>query len=216
MTISEVYNHFIVPRHLQLHMQRVAALGEYLSNNWKTEIDRNDIVHTLLLHDLGNLLKFDLNRGVGLFHPSERDLDYWKKAQSESATKYDPDEHKATFLMAKEVGVSERVLFLLNNMGSSNLQQTLESPDWELKICSYSDFRVGPHGYLTVRKRFEDILNRYKGRQHVLANEQKTQKKMERCLQLEEQLHPHSQVNLVKLPESELEDRAKKLSAAEI
>ena len=115
------------------------------------------------------------------------------------------------YLMAKDIGASERVLFLLSNMGSSNLQKTLESPDWELKVCSYSDLRVGPHGYLSVSERFEDILERYKGRKHALADEQETQRKMDRCLQLEEQLKAHLQIDLQGLPEDNLEKVAVKL-----
>lgn len=215
MLITKVYNDLQIPKHLQKHMLRVAAVGQFLAQNWNDQsimLDDKSIIKTLLLHDLGNLLKFDLNRGIELFHHSERDVGYWKKVQHELSIKYDPDEHKATYSMAKNVGVSDRVLHLLSNMGSSNLQQTLESSDWELKVCSYSDFRVGPHGYLTVRERFDDILDRYKGREHALADEQKTRQKMERCLLLEQQLKPNLQINLAQLPEDELEKQASELS----
>ena len=60
-------------------MQRVASLGGYLAKNWKTEINKTDIVQTLLFHDLENLLKFDLNRGVDLFPPHRGILTIGKK-----------------------------------------------------------------------------------------------------------------------------------------
>lgn len=207
MEISEVYKKFNIPKHLQKHMLRVAAVGRYLSNYSNKETDSTIILKVLLFHDLGNLIKFDLNKGVDLFDESERNLDYWLEVQNEIVQKFG-DEHVATIEMAKLIGADSRVLFLLENIGSSNLSKTIESDDWELKMCSYSDFRVTPYGFTTVTERFEDIMSRYKGRDHVLADEEKTKQKMELCLQLEAQLQPTIDVDLQELPVDQLEKEA--------
>ena len=214
--IEDLYSELKIPKNLQRHMLRVASIGKYTSQNWKENINEADVVETLLLHDLGNLLKFDFTKGVELLDKDERDADYWIQVQSELKSKYSSDEHTATQMMAKEAGVSERVLFLLNNMGSSILHKTLKIDDWELKICSYSDFRVSPYGFVTVEERFKDILNRYENIDHVLANKEKTVEKMNYCLELEKQLQPHVKVDLQLLPEKQLKKFSQEMKLWEL
>lgn len=204
MKIIQVYEQYQIPQHLRRHMLRVAAVGNYIAQNWQQEVDRESIVETLLLHDLGNLLKFNLENGLFLFDSSERDLQYWLNVQNSIKEKYSSDEHQATKKMALEIGTSERVLYLLNNMGSSNLYKTVEIDDFELKIVSYSDFRVSPHGFVSVEERFADILKRYEGGDHALANREKTIEKKVFCLQLEEQIKNHLGLDRIELPENQL------------
>ena len=214
--IKDLYLEFKIPKNLQRHMLRVACVGKYIAEDWKNTIDQKSITETLLLHDLGNLLKFDFTNGLDLLDEDERNAAYWLEVQSELKSKYSSDEHEATQMMAKEAGVSKRVLFLLNNMGSSNLHKTLKTDDWELKICSYSDFRVSPYGFITVEERFKDILQRYENRDHVLANKEKTLEKMNYCLELEKQLQPHVKVNLKLLPEKQLENLSQEMKLWEL
>jgi len=205
MEILGFYRQRKIPRNLQRHMLRVADVGQFIARHWNSSIDEKAIVTTLLLHDLGNLLKFDFTRGLELLDEDERDLDYWKSVQRDLQEKYSVDEHEATWRMAQELGVGERILFLLKNMGSSNLPKTVESSDWELKVCAYADFRVGPFGFLTVQDRFADILRRYEGREHDLSDREKTLKKMKLCILLEGQLQPEVSMRLAVLPKEILE-----------
>jgi hypothetical protein len=205
-----------IHKNLQRHMLRVAAVGKYLCEGWSGEIDGSAVVDTLLLHDLGNLLKVDLNRGLEFFDDDEQNVDYWRQVKSEMQNRYSEEEHEATSLMAREAGVRERVMFLLEHMGSIQLAHTGTSTDWELKVCTYADFRVGPDGFLTVRERFEDILERYKGRRHTLSQRKQTMRKMHRCLMLEIQLQLRASVDLSTLPEDELEAEAVSLRTWEL
>lgn len=216
MTAAQIYQNFRIPLNLQRHMFRVAAVGEYLTDHWLEPIDSHSVVTTLLLHDLGNLLKFDLSRGLELFDESERDLEYWTKVRSDLEHRYSSDEHIATQMMAREIDVSERVLYLLGNMGSSHLSEALNSHDWELKITVYSDFRVDPHGFVSVKDRFDDIIKRYRGGKNALADIDVTLQKRDYCLELEEQLQPKLDVALDKLPNGELESKSKLLKARSI
>lgn len=212
MVVQDIYSKFQIPKHLQLHMLRVAAVGQLIGSNFIGSVNVKDITDTLLLHDLGNLLKFDLSKGVELFEEDERNLAYWYGVLETMKSTYSDDEHQATQMMAQKVGVSDRVMFLLSNMGSSNLHKTVEMDDWELKIVSYSDFRVGPHGFLSVEDRFKDILVRYEGRTHELAHKEKTIMKKNNCLLLEEQIQRQVKIQLKNLPEKTLQASVIELS----
>lgn len=211
-TIQEIYDQHQIPRNLQRHMYRVASVGQYLADQWSEALAERDIVSVLLLHDLGNILKFDFSRGAGLFDEDQRDMDHWKQVQSKYREAYGDNVHSATLAIAEQEGASSRVLELLTKMGSSNLKDAVESNDWELKICVYSDFRVSPHGFVTVIDRFDDILKRYAGRSHPLANQERTLQNRDACLELEAQLSAKIDVDIAKLPESELEQFTQSLS----
>jgi predicted HD phosphohydrolase len=45
--------------YLQLHMRRVAAVGELILSA-ESDASKDDVVAALLLHDLGNIVKFRL------------------------------------------------------------------------------------------------------------------------------------------------------------
>ncbi len=216
MIIQDIYHKTKIPKNLARHMLRVAAVGQHLARNWPTQIDSDAIIETLLFHDLGNILKFDLKAGIELFDEDEQNVAYWTSVRDDMAKKYSPDEHVATLLLAQEFGLSQRSLTLLQNMGSSNLSKTLSSSDWELKICAYSDFRVGPFGFLTVEERFADILKRYEGREHVLADKQATLQKMAACQQLESQLQEMVNIDLQLIDYDDLEKGANSLSGTEV
>lgn len=64
MKISQIYQLYPVPDNLAWHMLRVGAVGEWLINNLVNThlVDHHILISTLLLHDLGNLVKFDLKK----------------------------------------------------------------------------------------------------------------------------------------------------------
>ena len=101
MTSEEIYKLFRIPKNLQWHMLRVAAVGWYVCEHFVEQVNQSDVVNALLLHDLGNLLKFNLSRGVGMFDESEQDVDHWRRVQAELARKYSSDEHEATAMMTR-------------------------------------------------------------------------------------------------------------------
>ncbi len=187
MKISEIYDRYNIQANLQLHMYRVAAVGQSLVAGLDKEIvlDKNVVTTVLLLHDMGNIIKFDLKPG-NIFTAGE--IEYWKKIQQETIVKYGSDEHEVTLMICKEIGVSPQILDILKNIGSSKIDPTLESSDWYQKICSYADFRVAPYGVVSVTERFDDVLKRYKDRDHVLADQKKTEEKKRLALLLESQI----------------------------
>ena len=65
-------------------------------------------------------------------------------------------------LIAKELGVSEKVLTLVKAVGFSNSEINSNSDDFNSKISAYADFRVAPLGVDTLENRLEDGRKRFK------------------------------------------------------
>ncbi len=179
-------------------MFRVAAVGRLVTESLRPQIDLDiDIVtKELLLHDMGNILKIPV-KGNSLF--SDEEQAHLIKVQEDFAQKYGKEEYVATLAIAREVGAPEKVIYILENTGSSKLHLTVESNDWYLKICSYSDFRVSPKKIVSIVERFDEIIQRYAGREHVLADIEKTEKKKRLALILEKQIQDKSQVALTEI-----------------
>ena len=61
-SINKIYTQFRIPPNLQQHMFRVASVAKIICNNWTgKELNQNDIVCVCLIHDLGNIVKYDFN-----------------------------------------------------------------------------------------------------------------------------------------------------------
>lgn len=151
-SIEEIYARFSIMPCLQAHMKTVAGVAEFIFEA-NARANKKDVIAALLLHDLGNIVKFKL----------DGEAPYWKKIQQETIAKYGQDDHEATKKMVNALGVNDRVAFLITEMGFENLPKIVDSNDVELKICFYSDLRVAPHGIVTIPERFADLRKRYKG-----------------------------------------------------
>lgn len=159
--IGRVYDRFRIMHNLRTHMFRVAAVGRMICDSWNgPAMDKDMVTAALLLHDLGNIVKFRLDtqesdRIIGA--AGARDGTDWLSVQRETVQRYGHDVRAATRRMAEELNVDGRTVFLIDSMGSSSL----DSQDSELKVCSYSDARVGPYGVISVADRFDDLIRRY-------------------------------------------------------
>ena len=109
MKIKQIYLNYRIPPNLQDHMLRAASVGAYISDHWKNkaDLDKNSMIQALLLHDMGNIIKFDF-RFSYLLGKEEANTGYWKKIQQEFIKKYGDDEHVATVEIAKEIGLRDR------------------------------------------------------------------------------------------------------------
>lgn len=165
--INSVYDRLHVMPNLREHMFRVAAVGALICDNWTgPDIDKNTIVAVLLVHDIGNIVKFRLDT------PESRAMvssmggggTDWQAVQSQIIQRYGTDDHVVTHKMMSELGVSERFLWLLDVAGNvfKSPDAVLESDDFELKLCFYPDLRVGPYGVVDGEQRIKDLINRYK------------------------------------------------------
>lgn len=163
MKITEIYEKYKLPKILQLHLLRTAALAKEICDNWNgSKVDKPEIIQAMLFHDMGNMVKIDLTKGLFDLE-TEKSIDYWGKIQKEFIDKYGSDDYAANEKIAKELGVSDRVYFLISNMGFRKNYKTVVTEDFSLKICAYSDQRVGPFGVLTLSERLEEANKRYNG-----------------------------------------------------
>jgi hypothetical protein len=167
-SISEIYQTFRVPSSLQLHMMRVAAVGSLICDNWTgPKISKEKVVALLLIHDLGNIVKFTLDSPATTALPKEElaKIGYWRQVKADVIARYGADDHTATLKMAGELGASKEILEVMDEMGivEDGDYNPTGSNKWELEICVYSDMRVMFHGVAGSDERIKDLLTRYKG-----------------------------------------------------
>ncbi len=79
-TIKQIYDFYPIPPNLQNHMLTVANVVFTISQNWiGPSINKRDLILAALLHDVGNLAKFDLNKPVTPL----RDIAAWQLKQKQ-------------------------------------------------------------------------------------------------------------------------------------
>ena len=166
MVITDIYAHYTIPSHLQMHMLRVAAVAKYICEHMQEPIDTESTVTACLLHDMGNILKFNMSVRPDLLTPEGPE--YWLSVQDDFKRRYGSDEHDATLAIMREVGVSDRVLEIFSLMGFSQTEQALAVGDMAALIGNYSDQRVGPDRVMLLRERLLEARDRYLSRAHVV------------------------------------------------
>ncbi len=157
--ILKIYEHYKIMPNLSLHQLRVASVIYLIYKNSTLKIDENIAIQSGLLHDMGNIVKFDLNYYPEFNQPLG--LAYWQNIQKEFKEKYGNDEHEATQKILEELGIDKRVIEIDSKMIFGNLCIDKDSNDWELKLLHYADMRVGPFGILSYEDRMEDARKRY-------------------------------------------------------
>lgn len=149
---------------LQIHQLRVTAVGKTICESLTIPIDTDAVVTACLFHDMGNIIKSEL----ALFPEflGEHDLAYWEAVKKEYMGKYGTNEHHATIEIARELGLTEKVIRLIDGVGFMNTESVRDGASYEQKIIEYSDLRVQPHGVSSLDERLEEGRKRYEGRGH--------------------------------------------------
>lgn len=160
MKVSKIYHKYKILPNLQVHQFRVTAVARLIAENSLTPVEISNITTACLLHDMGNIIKFNFEYNPQYYEPNG--VNYWKKVKEEFILRYGNDEHHATLLIAKEIGVSNRVLDLLNFIGFSRAREIYQSGDINKMICAYSDHRVSPTGILPLEERVKEGMLRFK------------------------------------------------------
>lgn len=144
---------------LQEHMVRVAYVGKTLGENATENVELNNIIRACLLHDMGNIIKFNLN--VIESAVDDRGIDYWNNVKNKYIEIYGNDEFSATKQICCELGVSERIIELVSNFGTRNVKNVINSGDLNKMIVNYADHRVAPNGIVSLQERILDQHNRF-------------------------------------------------------
>jgi hypothetical protein len=152
MKISEIYKKYQIPPQLQLHQLRVASIGKYLCDNLKVPVDTKEVVSADLIHDMGNIIKFNLNLFPEYLEPEG--FEYWQGVKNDFIEKYGNDEHVSTELIAGEITENKRILEILRHIGASRIDMVNSSNDIAYKIANYADDRISVNGVVS----FESLV----------------------------------------------------------
>lgn len=160
--VGELYDRYKIMPQLAEHQLRVAAVAYAIEQALFEPIHDEELISACLLHDMGNILKFDLGLFPEYLEPQGRD--YWEGVKERYRARYGSDEHVATLAIAREIGVSERTLDYIAAVGFSKAVENERSDCFEKKIACYADQRVAPRGIVTLAERLEEGARRYAGR----------------------------------------------------
>lgn len=158
MLIQSIYDQYTIPPHLQLHMLRVAGVCKMICDHWTDgDLPVHNIMTVWLTHDLGNILKFDMD----LF-PEVREPEWveYRKGIKKDFEQYGSDEHQATKKIASMCNISESWMNLLKMFDEYNDEKLIQSDNIALWICDYADARVATFGITTLHERIQKITKR--------------------------------------------------------
>lgn len=214
MKIQQVYSQFNIPPGLQHHMLTVAAVGKYVIDHWQGEkIDQDSIITTLLVHDLGNLVKFNLGEGAKVIEPALF-TDEWREIQQQLITKYGTSSHEATLQMLAELKLPAKVQQLAFKMDAGNVCNILNEPI-EQQICEYADLRVVPGGIVSLKARLNDLKRRYSGYEGW-SDEQHFAKNFTCAQTIENLIQQQTSVDITAIPKEKIDAYLVELARFEI
>lgn len=159
MTIKKLYELIPVPPNLARHMFEVAAVGDSLSRCWRGDLFRADLVRkALLVHDIGNLVKFRRP----FLGELEKNADFWHLQKKNLINKYGSDAQAATLSLLNEYRVSPEIITVVSELSQLQQQLDLSEISIEAKICEFADLCVSPEGIVGISSRVRDLRLRYK------------------------------------------------------
>jgi len=188
MNIIEIYRKYHLPENLQMHMLRVAACSNLILDNWNgITINKEAIIRASLLHDMGNMAKIS---------DDEIEDEKFRKIRKKYIDKYERNSHKINLIIAKEEGLNDYQIEIIDKKSSKRGEKTLNSERYDVKILLYSDQRVAPYGVTSLKERLEEVKNRYKNISlSVWSNEEKANHLIECSLEIEKQIMKYCKLN---------------------
>jgi 5'-deoxynucleotidase YfbR-like HD superfamily hydrolase len=213
MKIAEIYEKFNIPRNLQEHMIRAAKMCQFICDHWRgKEIDKDIILKGALLHDLGNIVKFDLVKYPKLLGKEKSRVEFWKEVQKKTTEKYGSDDHEVTRKMLEEIGVDDKLKNTVLKKGFANSLETEKSDDWEVKMLFYCDLRAGPFGVMPLKERLSEALPRLEKYKH-LGN---LDDFVKACENIEKQIQDNLDTDVFKITEEKINESSVNFQEIEI
>ena len=157
MIIQDIYKKYKVPPHLQVHMYSVAAIGQYIAQIIDLSKEKtHNIIVACLLHDIWNILKFEMSLYPDVWEPEWVD---YRTTIKEEFKKYGWDEKEATFTLCKKLNISQEAYDLVYAYDTTRPKDI--SPDnIQLKLIDYSDWRVMVYGIGSLQERINNLISR--------------------------------------------------------
>ena len=189
---------------LQTHMLRVAGVASIIFDNFEKPLDKNSIISACLLHNMGNIIKADLD----LFpeYLEERGIKYWKKVQREFIDKFSNNDHIATYTICEELDVNSKTFVLIKGFGFAKTEETFNSNIMR-KLCVYSDLRVSPHKTTSLEHRLNEVKRSYLSRDKLIYTKEQFDKFIPMWFEIEKQIFAHRKIK----PEDVTEEKVKML-----
>jgi 5'-deoxynucleotidase YfbR-like HD superfamily hydrolase len=224
MNILDIYKKYQIMPQLQEHQLRVAAVGGVICEHFAPlpnpprkgegirQVDRENIVAACLLHDMGNIIKFNLKVTQNLLN-RDIDIEYWQTIKDAYVKKYGNDEHEASMEIAKELDVSRRILDLIDAVGFLTAVPNAEGADFGKKICQYADDRVGPLGVISLEQRFADLRKRYQNHKYDTQDRDNFENSLRK---IEKQIFAHCSIRPDEITEEAIADGKERLKSFEI
>ena len=159
MQIKEFYRKVRIPPNLERHMFQVTTVAEAIVGHWQgPKLNSSLLRKSLLVHDVGNLVKFRRP----FLGELEINASYWESVQKEMITLYGSDAHEATLHILQEYEVDSEIYQFIQTLTD---RQLILSPfvdaSWEILIAELADLSVSPEGVVGVESRVKDIQVRY-------------------------------------------------------
>lgn len=192
--ILSIYGIYALPIGLQLHMLRVAAVALWILDRWTgPQLDVKSITETLLLHDIGNIVKASEDKFEALFPDTYPmgSFQYWINIRKSIIQRYGNTDTEATMNMVRELNIDKKILYMIEEKQFVNNIKTRSSDDYAIKICAYADQRVSPNGVLPIKNRLDEAIVRYRGVKNASVNSENREELIECALVIEQQIFQH-------------------------
>lgn len=202
MKIRDIYEKYHISPNLAVHMLRVTKVALFIADHWTgPPLNRAFLTKLCMLHDMGNIVKFDFDKYPQFLGKEIERVDHWKKVQKEMIQKYGKQEHEVTAVILEELGVDKRMIEITKESWNPVMSQNAKKAPWEQKIFIYSDGRVGPGGVITLQERLEDLRTRYpeyKDTHHNVIF-------INGCKSLEEQIQENMNISVSEISDKSIE-----------
>jgi len=206
--IIEIYKEYKIMPMLAMHQMRVASVAMEICESLDIEIDKESVIKACLLHDMGNIIKFNLANSPEWNKPEG--TEYWQTVKDEYISKYGSNEHKASLAIISEIGMTNRVRDLVNCIDASVARKIVEEDDFEKKICAYVDNRVSPHGVVSAEEHSLNAKERYKNHPHAFSEENRISF-MKNLDLIEKQIFSHSNIKPEDINDESIKNYLEKL-----
>lgn len=206
--IVEIYKDYRIMPNLVMHQMRVAAVAMQIIESLDMEVDKESVIRACLLHDMGNIIKFQLD-----FFPEWNKPDilvYWQEVKDEYILKYGSNEHKASLLIADELGASVKIKDLVYCVDSASVETTANNDDFDRKICLYADGRVSPLGVVSINERSLEAKDRYKNHPNKFDEERRLHFN-KNLYSIEKQIFYHTNIRPEDINDESIKDYLEKL-----
>lgn len=205
MKTQDIYQQYKIMPNLQQHMLVVAAVAAEICDHFRDQpIDKTSVVAACLLHDMGNIVKFDLTQFPNFLKP--KGLDFWQGVKEDFEERYGSDEKVAMELIAEELGVTARVKELMQAVNLSKAKENYLSQDFGKKICEYADNRVSPQGVTSQQDRLDDLAKRYGANQPKPTKYDPWEELYQYSQKIEQQIFKHCDISPNEITKSRVSD----------